>query len=262
MGKSKMSSTQFDWKAMDIHGNATLDIATVLKLNDISDDVQSHLVLVYSTLTFMMLSAVVGVFLCSFINIGGMIPFLFAIAMLFWMSMDQDKENFPKRFSMACSFGFFQGMVIAPVIQLIVLIDPTIVFTALLCTVAIFGCFSAAALISKRRSYLYLGGMLSSGLLMLAIIGIVNIFSQSIQLMWLHLYGGLVLFSAFVVYDTQCIIEKAANGSKDFAGHATKLFLDFVSIFIRILAILMRKGKSKSNNFSNQTSHQSHVFDL
>ncbi len=44
-------------------------------------------------------------------------------------------------------------------------VDPAILVTALLATTTVFVCFAGAALFSKRRSYLYLGGVLSSGLM-------------------------------------------------------------------------------------------------
>ncbi|KAF6163377.1 hypothetical protein GIB67_019435 [Kingdonia uniflora] len=39
-----------------------------------------------------------------------------------------------------------------------------ILITAFVGTAIAFGCFSAAAMLAKRREYLYLGGLLSSGL--------------------------------------------------------------------------------------------------
>lgn len=40
----------------------------------------------------------------------------------------------------------------------------SILITAFVGTAIAFACFSGAALVSKRREYLYLGGLLSSGL--------------------------------------------------------------------------------------------------
>lgn len=58
-----------------------------------------------------------------------------------------------------------------------------------------FASFSAAALVARRREYLYLGGLLSSGLSIL---------------MWLHfassIFGGAAAFFKFEVefYDYSC----------------------------------------------------------
>jgi FtsH-binding integral membrane protein len=55
-------------------------------------------------------------------------------------------------------------------------------------TALAFGCFSAAAILAKRREYLYLGGLLSSGLSIL---------------LWLHfasaIFGGSAAIFKFEV---------------------------------------------------------------
>jgi FtsH-binding integral membrane protein len=170
------------------------------------------------------------------------------IAMICWIHADKDKENIPKRMAQLCAFGVLQGTAIGPLINMAVHIDPFIVITALLCTMTIFCSFSLAAVISPRRSYLYLGGFLGSALMMLCIMSFVGYFVPALRMVWLHLYGGLVLFSLYVIYDSQLIIERAAGGCKDFAGHALTLFMDFIQVFIRIILILLRNRKNNNSS--------------
>jgi len=90
---------------------------------------------------------------------------------------------------------------------------------------------------------------------------------------------GLVTFCAYVLFDTQMIIEKSSNGYQDFVLHALDLFLgkennfeyyvayiilttyanfimlDFVSIFVRILIILMRNAE-KNNKKKERESRR------
>lgn len=61
-----------------------------------------------------------------------------------------------------------------------------------------------------------------------------------------YLWGGLLLFCGFVVYDTQMIIEKRRLGDKDFIAHSLDLFIDFIQIFRKILIILMKKVRTES----------------
>merc|ERR1712000_458848 len=102
-------------------------------------------------------------------------------------------------------------------------------------TVTVFACFSASAIMAKRRSYLFLGGILSSAISLMFLLSFANIFFQSSNLYALQLYGGLMVFSGYVVFDTQLILEKAELGSRDVIGHALELFLDFMAILIRII---------------------------
>lgn len=57
-----------------------------------------------------------------------------------------------------------QGLSLGSLIDLVLQTDPSILVTALLATTTIFACFAGAALFAKRRSYLYLGGVLSSAM--------------------------------------------------------------------------------------------------
>ena len=100
-----------------------------------------------------------------------------------------------------------------------------IIVTALVGSVCIFACFSASALLSTRRSALYLSGMLSSALTLLLWVGIANMFFRSELLFTMQLYGGLFIFSGFVLFDTQLIIEKVSAGQTDYLWHALSLFL-------------------------------------
>jgi hypothetical protein len=68
----------------------------------------------------------------------------------------------------------------------------------------VFACFSAAALLSPRRHYLYLGGLLSSVLsfFLLARLG-TWVFGGAALLFQAELYLGLAVFAGYVVFDTQ-----------------------------------------------------------
>lgn len=48
------------------------------------------------------------------------------------------------------------------------------------------------------------------------------------------------MYDHAVIFDTQLIVEKASVGNLDVVGHSVDLFVDFVSIFVRIMLILSR----------------------
>ena len=58
-------------------------------------------------------------------------------------------------------------------------------------------------------------------------------------------HGERDIFSAYVAFDTQLIIARYQEGDRDYIMHAQTLFVDFVQLFIRILAILNDKENDK-----------------
>ena len=121
-----------------------------------------------------------------------------------------------------------------------------ILFSALSGTVVIFACFTASALLAQSRTFLLLGGFLSSALSLLFWTSLLNIFFRSDALLSMQLYVGLAVFSGFVLYDTQLIVAKARAGLRDYVWQAIELFTDFVGIFVRLLIILARRNDAKA----------------
>jgi FtsH-binding integral membrane protein len=114
-------------------------------------------------------------------------------------------------------------------------------------TALAFGCFSGAALVAKRREYLYLGGLVSSGLSILMWLHFASsIFGGSMAIFKFELYFGLLVFVGYIVVDTQEIVEKAHLGDMDYVKHALTLFTDLAAIFVRILVIMMRNSSERT----------------
>ena len=241
---------------------STSNLEAILDSNDISHEVQSHLKLVYLGLSFMFGASIIGTYLGIIFHVTAFLGVIGCLGTACWIHSDQDKENYHKRISLLALFGFFEGISIGPLINLAIMIDPFIILVALACTMIIFISFSLAALTSQRRSYLYLGGFLSSALMILCFTSFIGFFVPSLRMVQLQLYGGLAVFSGFVIYDTQLIIEKASNGCKDFAGHALSLFMDLIQIFVRILMILMKNRKNNSSNSSVSSILPTHRGEL
>ncbi len=125
---------------------------------------------------------------------------------------------------------------------------------ALLATCLIFASFSAFSLLTKRRSMLYLGSFLSSALSILLLFSVFSLLfgfgaSGAGSGQWLSqmvmLYGGLMLFVGFVIFDTQIMIEKLHARYRDTVNLSLELFIDFVGIFVRILIILAKKNNRR-----------------
>jgi len=213
--------------------------------------VQRHLRSVYMTLTVTVASAALGAFVNHFLHIGNFLTTICALMLLLWFKFTPyDPTKFQiQRAGLLLSFAFFQGASLAPLLNFVVSLKdgPSLIIQALGATTAIFACFSASALLSQRRSWLYLSGFLSSGLSTLLWIGFFNLFFRTELLLNISLYFGLIVFCGFVIFDTQLIVEKASARNNDYLDHALELFIDFVAIFVRILIILAKKKKRDDN---------------
>ena len=83
-------------------------------------------------------------------------------------------------------------------------LHPSTIVTAFLGTTAVFASFSMSALITKRRSYMYLGGYLASAAMAMFALRLGSyLMGRSALVYGVELYGGLMMFSAYILYDTQ-----------------------------------------------------------
>ena len=88
------------------------------------------------------------------------------------------------------------------------------------------------------------GGALGMGCAGMLGIGIASMFWPSPALQSIWLYGGLLLFSAFVLYDTQKIIHQAKTHPRyDPISASLGIYLDTIMLFERFLIIFMNNKK-------------------
>ncbi|CAN4078067.1 unnamed protein product [Withania somnifera] len=163
-----------------------------------------------------------------------------------WLLSSPPYQEQQKRVALLMAAALCEGASIGPLIELGIEFDPSIVFGAFVGCAVVFGCFSAAAMLARRREYLYLGGLLSSGVSLLMWLHFASsIFGGSMALFKFEMYLGLLVFVGYIVFDTQEIIEKAHLGDMDYVKHALTLFTDFVAVFVRILIIMLKNASDK-----------------
>uniref|UniRef100_A0A4D5RAN9 Growth hormone-inducible transmembrane protein n=1 Tax=Scolopendra viridis TaxID=118503 RepID=A0A4D5RAN9_SCOVI len=144
------------------------------------------------------------------------------------------------------------GAVIAP----LCLLGGPLLIRAACYTAGIVGGLSLVAACAPSEKFLTMGGPLAIGL------GVV--FASSLGSMFLppatalgaglysiSLYGGLILFSGFLLYDTQRIIKKAelypyyGVYPYDPVNASISIYLDTLNIFVRIVQILAGGGSRR-----------------
>uniref|UniRef100_A0A8C3A489 Transmembrane BAX inhibitor motif containing 6 n=2 Tax=Cyclopterus lumpus TaxID=8103 RepID=A0A8C3A489_CYCLU len=242
-------SLQFSTPGFIMHVfDRNINFDSLLKFSQISHSTQVHLKNVYSSLALCMFVAAAG----SYVHVvtrlfqGGVLSVLGSLGMMFWLAMTpHNSETEKKRLAILAGFAFLTGVGLGPTLDFVIAVNPSIIVTAFMGTAAIFVCFTLSALYAKRRSYLFLGGTLMSGLSLLFLMSVMNMFFGSVMLFKAHMYLGLLIMCGFVLFDTQLIIEKAENGDKDYIWHCVDLFLDFITIFRKLMVILAMNDKEK-----------------
>ncbi len=179
------------------------------------------------------------------------------------------KEGFGKKQLAWLSFSAVEGLMFAPLAHL----AGPIVLKAVWMTAIIIGALSAGmkyknlsrtvqfstlpllihsvAVCAPNDQFLYMGGPLALGLGVGLAASLTALFLPGTAIGLgaeaLSLYGGMILFGLFVLYDTQEIIHAAEHKKEyDPINSSLGIYLDTINIFIRVVQLLADKGKSSS----------------
>lgn len=133
-------------------------------------------------------------------------------------------------------FTFVSGLTIVPLLSHTLGMPggASIVANAFILTTVAFGGLSVFAM-NTKRDFSAMGKMLFITLIVIVVAGIINIFFQSPILQLAIASISSILFSAFILYDTQNIIRGAYETPIE---GAIALYLDFLNLFISLLQIL------------------------
>lgn len=154
--------------------------------------------------------------------------------------------------AMWLGFNAFQAATLSPLFFL----SPAILSRAALYTCGIVGSLSYIGATATTDKYLYMGGPLLAGVTVVALSSLAPMalplgmrglaISEAISL-----YGGLAVFSGFVLFDTQKILKNARLAQqgvvpRDPLRESISLELDMINIFVRLVQILtMQQSRRK-----------------
>jgi FtsH-binding integral membrane protein len=116
------------------------------------------------------------------------------------------------RVGLFAAFTGLSGVATAPLLFFAMKVSPMLVPQALLITTGLFGAMTALSLMAKPGQMLRWGVPLGGGMIMLMMVGLGGMFVPPTSAWYplLHnvmLYGGLVLFTMYIAYDTQKMID-------------------------------------------------------
>ena len=213
----------------------------MFEMKDISPKTQLHLRNVYANLMTCTAVCALGMYLNAYTIISG---FLMSMASMIVMAYAMYKvtniyENENTRMGYLWALAFGMGFLVGPVMHHLAEFEPMILVQAVSYTSIVFGSFTAIAMFSKRRSYLFLGGIISSMVSCMfwyrTLSWLFGYAKYSSEFGMIYMMSGLFIACLYIIYDTQMIIEKAERGNKDVPTHTMILFVDLFDLFIKIV---------------------------
>lgn len=138
---------------------AGFSTASILKFTSLSPPVQHHLVRVYITLSLSLALCAAAAYVNVLTGFGSSAGILGVMIFTPWLLWTQPSpERLRRRQLLLAAVATCYGFILGPLVGLAAAVHPGALITAVAATSAIFASFSAAALVSERRSYLFLGG--------------------------------------------------------------------------------------------------------
>ena len=130
------------------------------------------------------------------------------------------------------------GLGMAPMLNMYLAVNPSVVSTALGGTGVIFLGLSGYAL-TTRKDFSFMGGFLMVGMIVVLVAALANIFLQ-MPIMGLVVSGAIVmLMSGLILYETSSIIH---GGETNYIMAAASLFLSIINLFQALLHLLSAFG--------------------
>jgi modulator of FtsH protease len=153
--------------------------------------------------------------------------------LLFALMFAKDKS--PLNLILLFAFTFMSGFTLAPTLALFISkgLGYVIGEAFLLSAVAFFALTIFA--MNTKRDFTTMGKVLFITLIIVVVAGFINIFLHLPLLQLIIASVSAILFSFFILYDTQNIIR--GNVSNEIEA-AVSLYLDFLNLFISLLQIL------------------------
>lgn len=168
-------------------------------------------------------------------------------------TLNTSPDNTIPKYGFWLSFTACQAATLSP----LYFYAPAILSRAALYTVGVVGSLSYVGATAKNDRFLYMGGPLLAGVSVVALSSLAPLVlpvTAARTLMVtesISLYGGLAVFSGFVLYDTQKILKhgelvQQGRMKPDPVNESVGLIMDSINIFIRLVQIFtMQSGNRK-----------------
>ncbi|KAI9204887.1 inhibitor of apoptosis-promoting Bax1-domain-containing protein [Polychytrium aggregatum] len=149
------------------------------------------------------------------------------------IAMSIYRRSYPTNIFLLGAFTFAEAYLVGTVVTFY---DSTIVLQAVILTAALFIGLTLFT-IQSRIEFDFLAPFVWTGIWILIISGIVQAFVPfGSFLNFVLCVGGIVLFSAYIIYDTFQLFQRMSP--EDYVVASVELYLDILNLFLRILQLL------------------------
>ncbi|EPU3812971.1 Bax inhibitor-1/YccA family protein [Campylobacter coli] len=182
--------------------------------------------------------AYVGIYALAAFFIQSQVTFwiLFAVEIGLLIALQFKKREAPLNLILLFSFTFCSGLTLTPLLISVLALPAggVIIAQAFALTTVAFAALSIFAM-NTKKDFTLMGKALFIVLIVVVAASLLNIFFQSSLLNLAISAVAAILFSFYILYDTQNIIR--GNYETPIEG-AVALYLDFVNLFVSLLNIL------------------------
>ncbi|AVK81963.1 membrane protein [Campylobacter fetus subsp. testudinum] len=188
----------------------------------------------YQLLTASLVAATAGAYIgVDYIKTFSWMLLIVEFALLFGLMFS--KKNPSLALVMLFGFTFVSGLTLGPVLNTYIGAGMGHIITqAFLMTTVAFGGLTVFAF-NTKKDFSVMGKMLFITLIVIVVASLLNLFFQSAILATVVAAVGAILFSAYILYDTQMIIR---GGYDSPVLAAVALYLDILNLFISLLQLL------------------------
>ncbi|CAF1257197.1 unnamed protein product [Adineta steineri] len=167
-----------------------------------------------------------------FQNHPGFFMLLFLATMVSLLAVYINRLEYPLNFALLALFTFFESLTMGTIVSFF---DKILVLQALLLTAVIVVSLTIYTFQTKH-DFSPMGASLYILLFVLVTGGFIQIFIRNPFMELCLALGGALVFSLYLVYDTQEIMRK--KSPEEYIDAAIQIYLDITRLFIEILRIL------------------------
>jgi len=190
----------------------------------------------YGMLTLCIAAGSIGAYLSQGLAFPYQHPWMMLFIMMGGIFVVQKLRHTPViNVAALLGFGAITGMAIAPLVAIVSAKSGMLVTQAFMTTAVAFVALTAYTFMSKK-DFSFLKGFVWTGLVAMIVLGLSNYFFFESGTLALATSGiGVLLFSAFILYDTSSVLRQYPND--EYISAALTLYLDVFLLFENLLAL-------------------------